>query len=120
LELRKHAVADEQLARRLDPVFAERRLRAVHRGPAKAERHISIVIHVLRVPEPRVLHAVPADERDAAVDDAELAMVSLVLMTDLLEAAVVEAADPAAGGLEPGLRLVAHALAAECVDQQAH
>src|SRR5690606_27491802 len=120
LECGKHPLADEQLAGLLDPVLAEYALHAVHGGTAQADRDVPVAARVLRLTQPRVLHAVSADERDPAVDDAYLSMVALVLMTDLLQPAGVEASHAAAGRREPLLGRVAHALAAERVDEEAH
>src|SRR5690606_13599862 len=83
-------------------------------------RDVAVAARVLGITEPRVLHAVPADERDASVDDAYLSVVALVLMTDLLQPAVVEAAHAAAGRGEPLLGRLAHSLAAERIDEEAH
>src|SRR5690606_1495448 len=62
LECGKHPLADEQLAGLLDPVLAEYALHAVHGGTAQADRDVPVAARVLRLTQPRVLHAVSADE----------------------------------------------------------
>src|SRR5690606_11498359 len=120
LEHWEYAVADEELARLLDPILAEYALRALHGGAAQPKEDVAVLIGVLGIAEPGVLHAVPADEGDADVDDAKLPVIALVLVADLLQPAVMETAYSAARRLEPLLGSIAHPLAAVRVDQKTH
>src|SRR5581483_2263820 len=120
LEAREDALADEELARLLDPVLAEARLCRVHDRAAQAHREVAEVVAILRLAQPLVLDAVAAYEGDAAVDHHELAMVALVLQAEVAQAPRMEELELAARGDQLARRRLAHLVAARGVDQHAH
>src|SRR5690606_856347 len=118
--LRECLLADDELARVLEPVLREYGLERVDDGAAHADAEVPNALQLVRVAEPGIDDTVAADEARAAVDDDELAMVAVVVNADVLPARRMMKPEVAAGLLEPLLRLGAHVLAAAAVDEHAH
>ena len=71
----------------------------MHDGAAQPHAEVGIVLAIFGVAEPRIDHAMAADEGFAAVDDNKLAVVTLVHHADVVDAFLVEENHLAAGRL---------------------
>jgi hypothetical protein len=117
LQGREDIIAHEQLTGLSDPVLAECRLHAVHDGAAQPDADVGKVLPVLRAAEPAVDDAMAAEERGAAVEDDELAVIALVEDADMAPVERVKLRELAASVLELLLDRLAHLAAAVRVEQ---
>src|SRR6266545_4223445 len=117
-ELRKILLSRRHFAAGLDPVVAERPLKAIDDRPLDAQAGVAPVVLVLGAAGPLVGDAVAADVADASVDDHLLAMIAIVQSTEVLEAQGVKTLHDDAGVGHEFCDVAAHLATAGGVDEE--
>src|SRR5881409_208645 len=118
--MREIPFARRNLARLLDPVFAERTLQPIDCRADDAKTGVAPMVLVLCMSGPLSGEPEAAEVSDAAIDDHDLAVVAIVQAAEVAEADGMEHAHLRARIAHQLLKPLLHLVAAGGIQQQSH